>query len=222
MAVAYVKSASHYDGGFWNSVSLATVGQGNLLVMLISGSEGQNVTGVTTTAGTTGTWTQAGSREYTTGSVQIDVWYCYHTGSSETVSAVPTGDAADSGYSMHEYSGIATSSPLFGSAQYDEIDSGTTFATPNISSIPADAVLVAMWASEYSSRTITWTNFTQRTAEGSHYHFTADRVISAGGDYNCAGSMGSDTNRALIMVVCFQGPASGATGNPYYAYAQQQ
>jgi len=205
--VAYVQSASHYDSGYWNSVSLSNVGQGNLLVMLISGCSGQTVTGITTTAGTTGTWQSAGSHDFA--GVSIAIWFCYHTGTSETVSAHPDGSAYDAGYSMHEYSGVATSSPQIGGLVYDEIgDADTAFATSNIAGVPSDAVLVAMYANELADRTISWTGYTQRTNETGHYHKTADRIISAAGDYNCTGSQDSSGLKALVCCVCFQGPAS--------------
>lgn len=220
MAVAYVQSASHYDGGYWNSVSLSNVGQGNLLVMLISGGTTQTVTGITTTAGTTGTWQTAGSHDFASG-VSIAIWFCYHTGSSETVSAHPDGSPIDSGYSMHEYSGIATSSPQVGSLVYDEIgNADTAFSTSSITGVPSDAVLVAMYANESSDRTISWTNFTQRTNETSHIHKTADRLISAAGDYNCAGSQDSGGLTALACCVCFQGPAVSAVAYPYHIFNQ--
>ena len=212
MAVAHVQSASHYDSGYWNSVSLSNVGQGNLLVMLISGASGQTVTGITVTAGTTGTWQSAGSHDYGSGSVSIAIWFCYHTGPSETVSAHPDGSAADAGYSLHEYSGVATASPQVGSLVYDEIGNGdASFATSNITGVPSDAVLVAMWASEYTDRTISWTGYTQRTNESGHIHKSADRIISAAGNYNCAGSQDSSGISALVCCVCFQGPVASST-----------
>jgi len=210
--VAYVQSASHWDSGYWNSVSLSNVGQGNLLVMLISGCSGQTVTGITTTAGTTGTWQSAGSHD-DADSLSIAIWFCYHTGTSETVSAHPDGSAYDAGYSMHEYSGVATSSPQIGGLVYDEIgDADTAFATSNIAGVPSDAVLVAMYANELADRTISWTGYTQRTNETGHIHKTADRIISAAGDYNCTGSQDSSVSRALVCCVCFQGPASAGAG----------
>ena len=222
MPVAYVQSASHWDSGYWNSVSLSNVGQGNLLVMLISGCSGQTVTGITTTAGTTGTWQSAGSHD-DADSLSIAIWFCYHTGTSETVSAHPEGSALDAGYSMHEYSGVATSSPQVGGLVYDEIgDADTAFATSNIAGVPSDAVLVAMYANELSDRTISWTGFTQRTNETGHIHKTADRIISAAGDYNCTGSQDSSVSRALVCCVCFQGPAAGSISLPPHLLTPQR
>lgn len=195
---AYVNSDDQYDSTYENNATITGVTSGNVLIMLISGSNTQTVTGVSTSSGSTSSWASLGT--YTVGSQAVWIYWCSATGTGN-VSAKPAGSANDAGYAMHEYSGVETTAPQIGAIQGDGGTADTDFATANITTTTTNALLVGIWASETADRTVTYgSGWTQRINTTGHIHKTADKVVTATGDYNFSGSFTPDTNFAAAFV----------------------
>lgn len=195
---AYVNSDDQYDGTYENNATITGVTSGNVLIMFISGQNTQTVTGVSTSSGSTSSWASLGT--YTVGGQAVWIYWCSATGTGN-VSAKPAGSANDAGYAMHEYSGVETTAPQIGAIQGDGGTADTDFATANITTTTTNALLVGIWASETADRTVTYgSGWTQRINTTGHVHKTADKVVTATGDYNFSGSFTPDTNFAAAFV----------------------
>jgi hypothetical protein len=203
---AWVKDISVYDSNITTNATLATVTSGNFLVMVVTGSDGQSISGVTTTAGSTSSWTSAGLIENSTNSAEIAIYWACATGAG-TTSAHPTGTASDAGYTMTEYSGVACTSPQIGTLQ-SAVNSGTTtgFTTGTITASQTHNLLISAWASEEADKTITWgSGWGQKEDVNSHYHKTADKVITDGsGNYTASGSWSSSSSKWVSAFVMFK------------------
>lgn len=195
---AYVNSDDQYDGTYENDATITGVTSGNVLIMLISGTNTQTVTGVSTSSGSTSSWASLGT--YTVGGQAVWIYWCAATGTGN-VSAKPAGSANDAGYAMHEYSGVETTSPQIGTIQGDGGTADTDFSTANITTTTTNALLVGIWSSQTGDRDVTYgSGWVQRINSSSHIHKTVDRVVTSTGNYNFSGSFTPSTNFGAAFV----------------------
>jgi hypothetical protein len=172
-----------YDGVCSTNASKSATA-GNVLVMAISGTGSQEISGVTTYTGTTSAWSALGTS--TGGDVDVS-FYAATVTESGTIAARPScTTSGDAGYVMIEYSGTALTQ--ISTIQNDGSASDTSFATANITTT-TPALLVGMWASETEDKTITygsgWSEIQNTT---SHIHKVAEKITSTSSDYNFSGS----------------------------------
>ena len=158
---AYVQSASGYSAG---PIVLNGVTAGNTLVAWVSGNG--SLASTTLPAG----WTKLTPMGTAT---VFGCWWIYNNHPGGNVSDAITTAPVDPGWSIHEYSGRATSA-----LGQNVTNLGTgTIATANVTTTVAGEDIVAAAAQESAAYTPTWNNsFTGRTVQNGHVHSTADLV----------------------------------------------
>lgn len=186
-----------YDGGCSTNASKSATA-GNVLVMAISGTTSQVLSGVTTYTGTTSAWSSLG----TSNGGDVDVsFYAATVSTSGTVAARPScTTAGDAGYTMIEYSGVTLTQ--IGTIQNEGNSSGASFSTVNTTTT-TPALLVGMWANETEDKTVTYgSGWTQIQNTTTHIHKVAEKITSTSGDYNFSGSWTGNTpfNAAFIAL----------------------
>lgn len=140
MAIAYVSgSSAHQD--FASSASARTLqwaannGAGNLLIAAITTYNGSHT--VTVSDGTNGSYTQAGG--YSTAPVgggRVSIWYIANCAGSVQPTVTVTPDSASFvTIALHEFSGVATSTPLDATNPHN----GSTTTTPTTGTCTAAA-----------------------------------------------------------------------------------
>jgi hypothetical protein len=192
---ALVQCASNYG----STVTLTGVTNGNFLVATSSGFPSVEDVGVSTTSGSTTSWTAAFISG--TGGSTAKIFYAWATA---TGNIEITGTASsDVGVSLHEYSGIAASSPLIG-ASTPGIGDGTNFASGSVTATQTHVLLVAITFNSYNTYSHTpetlnpaWNS---RTSEPNHVHYTWDRILTnASGDYTFSGTTDDGSTFAFVM-----------------------
>ncbi|HUW21054.1 MAG TPA: LamG-like jellyroll fold domain-containing protein, partial [Candidatus Bathyarchaeia archaeon] len=177
--ITFVQATSVYSSG---SLTLNGVAAGNLLVAFVSGS--------TTCASTTisddksNSWNSLTNRTGDAGSARI--FYALNVASGNTIISV-TNPPGDAGWSVHEYSGIATTSAF--DTENSNFANATNFSSGNVITSQADELLVSIAMNETNPSVITWTgSFDERTEQSTHVHGTADRIVTSTGTYAATGS----------------------------------
>lgn len=188
---SYVNSASIYTGTCSTNASVSATA-GNILVLSVSGTGTQVLSGAATYTGTTSAWTHVGT--VTGGDVDIS-FYWASVSTTGTVAARPSCTTnGDAGYVLTQYSGIDTTSPIIGTIQGDGFAAAAAFSTANITTT-TPAMLVGMWGNETEDKTVTYgSGWTQRVNQTDHIHKTADKATTTSGDYNFSGSWTGNTS----------------------------
>ena len=210
MAIRFVtgQSATTYDGTIFNDVSLSGVQTGSFLILAITGTTDQEVTGISSNSGTAtlSGWTRAAGPYSGDGLTEGEIWWARVT-SGGTVGVHPTGDGSDTGYSIHEFRNVSTGTAQVGTAQNYYNGSVESLETGTIS-VTAGDLLFAVWASERSDRTLTWgdggsgSTYTQLENANTHIHKTAYKIAGSDGSFSaeCSWTTGLDP---ILMLVAF-------------------
>ena len=162
MAISHVGQNSGYDSG---PITLAGVAPGNLLIVMISG-----MSALTTTSLPAG-WQKLTPRANASGAgtaVYGCMWYYENHGGGNVIVAI-TNAPSDAGWSIHEVSGIATTSS-FDEENYN-LDGTTAFSTGQITTDQAEEYLFYGMCQETNSESISWDSpAIEATEQGSHVH----------------------------------------------------
>lgn len=209
MAIAHVQSTSDYPA---TAITLNSVTAGNCLILFIS-STGEDTPSDETVADDNGNDWNSLTTLYE-GNSHCWVWYAMNCNAGNTEVTV-TDPYADCGLSLHEYSGIATSSAFDDEA--GDINSGSTsFSSGNISTDTNDELLFGAWYSEVSDYApVSEGTWTERTDEGGHVHLTADKIVSSTGSYAYEGTQTSNVHSGYYIAgfraAAAAPPAGGST-----------
>ena len=209
MTIAYVKSASVYAN---TALILNGVAAGNLLVAFASTYKQQAVSPPVFSDNKGGTWN---TLTHYGGPSASNIWtaigYSMNAaGGNTTVSLASYGN--DPGWSLHEYSGIATS--LAFDKETGKYLETANPATDNVLTTQDNELLVGILADESIDYATTFgTGWNQRTAETSHIHITADKIVSSAGNYNY--SMTRSASYVVLVMATFKGAAAPPTGAPH-------
>lgn len=215
MAIRFVsgQSATTYDGTNFNDVSLTGVQTGSFLILAITGTTDQEVTGITSNSGTASlsSWTRAAGPYSGSGNAEGEIWWARVT-SGGTVGVRPTGTGSDTGYSIHEFRNVSTGTPQIGSAQNVYV-SGESAETGTISVTTGD-LLFALYANESGDRTLTWGDggsgsaYTQLENVTSHMHKTAYKIAGSDAAFSAECSWTSAFDPILMLVAFDAAPAT--------------
>lgn len=207
--IAHVQSV-----GSFNDTGVTTIAQafaspvkgGNLIVAAVSWDTSVSTT-VTCSDNQNNTYTTATNANDTTNQQALAICYAPNAaGGATTVTATFGAAVVSRRISIHEYSGVATTSPTDGSRT--NIATSTT-ATDNVTSLTAtttvagDLIFGAVEESDTGSATISaGTGFTQRTLIAGEFA-TQDRIQGAAGAIASTNTF-STAQRYLAHVVAFK------------------
>jgi hypothetical protein len=202
MAIAYVNSNSVYGN---TSLVLNGVGEGNLLVAFVSA--GSTIASTTVGDNKSNTWVKLTNRTQTGEYARI--FYALNVASGNTTISMTSPPTSDPGWSVHEYSGIATTNAF--DAETYGASLVAAFDSNSITVAQADELLVAIVENETNAGVITWTNsFNKRTSQETHIHGTADRIVSSIAAYNATGYFDANCNN-MCLIAAFKGAATAVT-----------
>lgn len=188
---------------------------GNLLVLLYARSGGLatgQVTSITDASGNT--WT-VGTRGAVSGgtNTRLEAWYCANAASTTRIT-VNSGTSQVNSWSVLEFSGVATTTPLdVASGDNSATASSTTVATPSITTANASDLLIA--AAHFPQTTTTapsgWTALTDYDYSTTGSGRGAYQVVSATGTYSASWTAGSAVAAGVLTLAFKAGAASAQT-----------
>jgi len=144
--------------------------------------------------------------------------YSFDIAGGDTIGSV-TAAANDTGFSLHEYSGLTTTDPIdldiIASGLMNSASSGARFNTASVEIAQADELLVGGWGQETTvNGSIAPNDMTVRTEELGHIHVSCDRVVSSIDSYQFAGSsnLGGETGWSATFA-SFKGDVAAAAAD---------
>jgi hypothetical protein len=207
-AIAFVQKANSNT----SAVTITGVASGDFLVW--SGSSGNPVTALTDGAGDT--WTEVPNSQNQSGINQAcSQWYDANASSGSHTVTRTGGFGSFESYSIGEYSGIATVSPL----DKDTSAVGSTGAPSSgatATTTQANEVAIGTICNDSNQNNSAWLNsFTQRdfinsTGGGSRPTNWADLIVSSTGAYTAATS-GVLTQNWQALIATFKQASGGGT-----------
>ena len=207
VAIAHVQSVSYYAA---SGAYPGNVVAGNLLVVGVSGAPAP--TGVSNT-GTCGvqSWTQAVA--HAEPPAYLRIYWAIASGSGSCSISVAGG--SDIGFTAHEYSGVAASSPIDATA-VSTVSSTANPTTAALSTSVAGCLLFAYWADESTGQASisARSGYTEneRGENLSHYHWAGDTIAGAAGSYTAGCTLASTANSWCMAQVAFK-PATGGSAS---------
>lgn len=197
MAIAFVQQISTYSG---DDLSLTGVGAGNLLVAFVSGTSAPGV-GIISGGGT---WVTGGS--YNAVGSYMRWYYCLSATGGDTVVAMGT-EPGDPGWTLIEFSG--------GTFSYSQItgDSATN-TTPELTVVSGELCVGGLGDEGSMEVPSAWGGFTNQDYQASHFHGTASKIMSSGGNQAFSVTRGASGSIVISMITFTASAGGGATSLP--------
>lgn len=131
----------------------------------------------------------------------------------------------DLGFVCAEYSGIASSSRVANTGYGTGFASTTTPITSGVVTDVSGCLCFCHWADETSNPG----SISERSGytevelyqDTSHYHWSGHTIVGASGTYYGGCTQTNATLSQSIVMVAYRPATGGASGNPWYYYAQQ-
>lgn len=143
MAIAYVQSRSTVAGASPRSLAFSSaVTPGSLLVAAVFWNSATET--CTFSDSVNGAWTSSGGPQVGLESLlawRIQMFYFPNTAAGTPNCTATTSGGSNVLFAIHEYSGIATTSPVDTATVYNQYQNDTTWTTDPITNVTADALL---------------------------------------------------------------------------------
>lgn len=195
--IAFVQSARVDGTGTQNVAFSSNNAAGNLIVVAIMIG---NTTSDPTVSDTRGnTYTEDRRQTQTTDGHRAFVFSAPNSvAGANTVTVTITGTPTNR-VMIHEYRGLATSSPR-DQVNSGEADSSSTSDSGNVTTTVANELLFAMTTNNTTSVITAGTNFTARSEDANNRTETEDRIVGATGTYNATFTFAGAINWTCIIV----------------------